>query len=178
MSNNSSKWKFISLRYFNPVGSDQSNNFGDNPIIPSNIFPLIGKAALDDSVNFEVYGDDYKTPDGSGMRDYIHIKDLALAHISALEFLKDNEDIKNKNNFEIFNVGTGRSYSVFEVINEYEKASGKKINFSILGRRKGDIAYSCANVRKINQLMGWSAKRKLQDMCLSDWQFRLQMHER
>ena len=87
LSNDSSKWKFICLRYFNPVGSDQSYNFGDNPNIPSNIFPLIGKAALDDSVNLKVYGDDYNTPDGSGMRDYIHIKDLALAHISALEFL-------------------------------------------------------------------------------------------
>ena len=174
LSHASSKWKFISLRYFNPVGSDKSNSFGDNPNIPSNIFPLIGRAALDDSESFEIYGNDYNTPDGSGMRDYIHIKDLALAHISALEFLKMN---KKTDNFEIFNVGTGKSYSVFEVIEEYEKVSGRKINCVISDRRRGDIAYSCADVKKINRLMGWSAKRNLQDMCLSDWQFRLHINE-
>ena len=178
LSKDLSKWKFVCLRYFNPVGSDQSNNFGDNPNIPTNIFPLIGKAALDKSVNFEVYGDDYDTPDGSGMRDYIHITDLATAHISALEFLDSDESLKNRENFEIFNVGTGKSFSVFEVIREYEKASGKNIKFKILNRRKGDIAYSCADVSRINNLMGWTAKRNLQDMCLSDWQFRLRTRER
>lgn len=178
LSNDSSKWNFISLRYFNPVGCHRSNNFGDNPKIPTNIFPLIGKAALDSSFDFEVFGDDYNTPDGSGMRDYVHVTDLALAHISSLEFLKVNKKTQKRDNFKIFNVGTGKSYSVLEVINEYEKASGKKINFRILNRRKGDIAYSCANVSKIKSVMGWSAKRNIQDMCLSDWKFRLKMNER
>lgn len=173
LSKDSSKWKFICLRYFNPVGSDQSFNFGDNPNIPTNIFPLIAKAATDKSFNFAIYGDDYNTPDGSGMRDYIHITDLALAHISALEFIESKEPKESNQGFEIFNVGTGKSYSVFEVIREYEKASGKNIKFNILDRRKGDIAYSCADVSRINNVMGWSAKRNLQDMCLSDWQFRL-----
>lgn len=178
LSNDSLKWKFICLRYFNPVGSDQSYNFGDNPNIPTNIFPLIGKAALEESFKFKVFGDDYNTPDGSGMRDYIHITDLALAHISALEFLDAGVSTKNTSNFEIFNVGTGKSFSVFEVLRAYERVSGKSISFKIKDRRKGDIAYSCADVNKINNVMGWSAKRDLQEMCLSDWQFRLKKRER
>lgn len=155
------------LRYFNPVGSHPSNLLGELPIeTPSNLMPYITMVANGKLNHLNIFGDDYNTPDGTGIRDYIHIMDLVEGHISALKY-----NLEHRKNFDIFNLGTGRGYSVKEVVETYEKVSSKKINIKIKERRKGDVAECYAKVEKANDSLGWDAKRSLEDMCRSAWEF-------
>ena len=153
----------VSLRYFNPVGSHPSGLIGEDPQgIPNNLMPYVAQVAVGKLPYLSVYGDDYDTPDGTGVRDYIHIMDLAEGHISALERVE-------KFNMEYINLGTGIGYSVLDMVKSFEKASGKKVPYKIVARRAGDIARCYACPKKAEKVLGWKAKRNLDDMCASLW---------
>jgi UDP-glucose 4-epimerase len=159
--------KAIALRYFNPVGAHDSALIGELPIgIPNNLVPFITQTAAGLREQLSVFGNDYNTPDGTCIRDYIHVVDLAKAHVIAAERMMEN---RNRENFEIFNLGTGNGYSVLEAINAFEKVSGKKLNFKIVGRREGDIEKVWSDTRFANDELGWKALRNIDDMMLSAW---------
>ena len=158
--------KAIILRYFNPIGSDQSGQITDNPKFPTNLMPLMIKRALNLTSEFNIYGSDYETSDGTAIRDYIHVQDLADAHVAAVTRTLDGN---LKNNYDIFNVGTGIGTSVLELLNSFEKYNGIKIPYTISKRRDGDIAISVADISKIKSLMKWSPKKTLKDMCVDSW---------
>jgi UDP-glucose 4-epimerase len=163
-------FKVVNLRYFNPVGAHPSGLLGENPKgIPNNLTPFIARVASDDLNELSIFGDDYLTKDGTGVRDYIHVEDLAEGHIAALNFLPKVVG------FETFNLGAGIGYSVFQVIDAYEKACGKKIPYKIVGKRPGDIASCYAAPTKANQALNWMAERTLLDMCASSWVFQQQL---
>ncbi len=150
----------VILRYFNPVGAHKSGRLGEDPCgIPNNLMPYITQVAEGRLPYLPVYGNDYNTRDGTGVRDYIHIIDLARAHISALEYTQSHSGV------ECFNIGTGRGYSVFEIIRAYEKATGKRIPYQIAPRRPGDIDECYADPGKANRLLGWRAEYDIEDMC-------------
>jgi UDP-glucose 4-epimerase len=154
------------LRYFNPIGAHPSGLIGENPNgIPNNLMPYIARVAAGDLPCLSVYGDDYDTPDGTGVRDYIHVCDLATGHIKALEKL---DSIKGA---EIYNLGTGCGSSVLEVVHAFEKASGRKVPYKITPRRAGDIATCYADVSKAKKELHWQAKYNLDDMCRDSWNF-------
>ena len=154
------------LRYFNPIGAHPSGLIGENPNgIPNNLMPYIARVAAGDLPCLSVYGDDYDTPDGTGVRDYIHVCDLATGHIKALEKL---DSIKGA---EIYNLGTGCGSSVLEVVHAFEKASGRKVPYKITPRRAGDIATCYADVSRAKEEMHWQAKYNLDDMCRDSWNF-------
>jgi UDP-glucose 4-epimerase len=162
-----SAWKIINLRYFNPAGAHESGLLGENPKdIPNNLMPYIAQVATGQLSQLQVFGDDFPTPDGTGVRDFIHVVDLAEGHLAALTF------IDHVSGFEIFNLGTGTGYSVLEMLSAFEKASKKTIPYAIVNRRAGDIASCYASVDKANQILGWKAKRTLIDMCSSGWKFQ------
>ena len=162
-------FKNISLRYFNPVGAHNSNLIGESPKgIPNNLVPSIVQSCFSKNIKFKVYGNDYNTKDGTAIRDYIHIEDLSKAHIMAYEYIKNS-----RNNYEIFNIGTGRGYSVIEVINMFEKISGKKLNYKFAKRRKGDIKEIYADTTKANRILKWKAKFNLKNMLESAWSWEL-----
>lgn len=159
----------IALRYFNPVGAHDSAMLGELPLgIPNNLMPYITQTAYGIRECLKVYGDDYDTPDGTPIRDYIHIMDLAKAHVIAVERMINN---KMKNPFEIFNLGTGTGYSVLEVIRSFEKVSGVKLNYEIVGRRAGDIEKVWADPTYSNNELGWKAERELDEMTSSAWRW-------
>ena len=160
-------WSILCLRYFNPVGSHPSYLIGDDPTIQktTNLMPAIIKVVKGLEKFFEVFGDDYNTLDGSGIRDYIHIMDLASAHVAAVDFLN------NKNIFEVFNIGTGYGVSVFQFLNIFEEVSGLKVPFKISPRRLGDPSCCYADPSKAKKFLNWEAKRDLKEMCLSAWNF-------
>ncbi len=159
--------KTIALRYFNPVGAHESANIGELPIgVPNNLVPFITQTAAGIRNQINVFGNDYNTPDGTCIRDYIHVVDLAKAHVIAAERMLEN---KNKQNFEIFNLGTGNGYSVLEVIKSFEKVSGKKLNYKIVGRREGDIEKVWADTLYANEELGWKAEMSIDDMMRSAW---------
>lgn len=161
------KWKIILLRYFNPVGAHPSGRIGEDPNgIPNNLFPYVAQVAVGNLPKLYVFGDDYQTPDGTGIRDYIHVVDLAKGHIKALVKLKDS------NGVSIYNLGTGRGYSVFEVINTFEEASGTSIPYEIIGRRPGDIAVCYADARKANRDLEWTAQAGIFEMCTDTWRWQ------
>tara|TARA_B100000989_G_C19528304_1_gene468165 strand:- start:2334 stop:3332 length:999 start_codon:yes stop_codon:yes gene_type:complete len=167
LTESNSNWKAISLRYFNPIGSHDNKLLGDRPSKePDNIMPLICKVALGDKETFKVFGNDYKTKDGTGVRDYIHIQDLVDAHISCLKVFR-----KKFKSLKIFNVGTGEGYSVLEILKIFSAKSNKSIPYSFEARREGDVDISYAKVKKIFEEIGWKAERSLEDMCLSAWEF-------
>ena len=146
-------WRIINLRYFNPIGSHESGIIGDNPIgIPNNLMPFISQVAAGEREKLLVFGDDYKTPDGTGRRDYIHVEDLARGHLAALKKIEESEDLCVS-----INLGTGKSYSVFELIRFYEEVSGVKIPYEVTGRRKGDIAEVYADPSYANKFLNWKA---------------------
>lgn len=154
------------LRYFNPIGAHPSGLIGENPNgIPNNLMPYIARVAAGDLPCLSVYGDDYDTPDGTGVRDYIHVCDLATGHIKALEKL---DSIKGA---EIYNLGTGCGSSVLEVVHAFEKASGRKVPYKITPRRAGDIATCYADVSRAKEELHWQAKYNLDDMCRDSWNF-------
>lgn len=168
--------KAISLRYFNPVGAHESAKIGELPIgVPQNLVPFITQTAIGIREQLSVFGNDYPTPDGTCIRDYIHVVDLAKAHVIALERLLNN---KNKGNYETFNLGTGKGSSVLEVINAFEKVSGKKLNYKIVGRREGDIVSAYADTKKANEELGWKAALSLDDAMRSAWKWEQVVRKR
>lgn len=162
--------KAISLRYFNPIGAHSSAKIGELPIgVPQNLIPFITQTATGIRQELSVFGSDYPTPDGTAIRDYIHVVDLAKAHIAALNRLLNNQQ---KNNYEVFNVGTGKGSSVLEVINAFEKVSNTKLNYKIVGRREGDITAAFANTTLANRELGWKAELTLEEALLSAWNWQ------
>ena len=159
----------VILRYFNPVGAHESGLIGESPQgIPNNIMPYIMQVAAGKLPELNVFGNDYPTRDGTGIRDYIHVVDLAKGHVSALDYSR------NLNGVEVFNLGTGHGHSVLELIEVFERLSGVKIPYKIAPRRAGDLPETYADVSKAKTRMGWEAKLTLEDMCGSAWKFGMQ----
>lgn len=161
------EWNIALLRYFNPVGAHSSGLIGEDPAgIPNNLVPYISRVAVGILPEVNVFGDDYNTPDGTGVRDFIHVTDLATGHIKTLPKLFTNPGVV------IYNLGTGRGYSVLEMIKGFEKASSKKIKYRITPRRPGDIAACYADPQKAGQELGWQADKDLDDMCADTWKWQ------
>ena len=166
-----SELKAIALRYFNPIGAHESSKRGELPIgVPQNLIPFVTQTAAGIRKELSVFGDDYPTPDGTAIRDYIHVVDLARAHISALRRLMEG---KNKSEMEFFNIGTGKGSSVLEVIKAFEKVSQKKLNYKIVARREGDITAAYADTSLANKELGWKAALGLEEALASAWQWQL-----
>ena len=164
-----SEWGVSILRYFNPIGAHKSGRIGEDPNgIPGNLMPYITQVAIGKLECLNVCGNDYPTPDGTGVRDYIHVVDLALGHIKALDRL-----LKVKG-CEVYNLGTGKGYSVLDVVKAFEKASGIKINYRIAPRRAGDVACCYADATKAKELLGWQAQYDIDDMCADSWRWQSQ----
>ncbi len=160
-------WNISILRYFNPIGAHESGLIGEDPKgIPNNLLPYVAQVATGKLPFLRVFGNDYDTHDGTGVRDYIHVVDLALAHLKALE------SIKKRRGIDYFNIGTGIGYSVLDVVSAYESASGKKINYVITNRRAGDIAECYADPTKAKEILGWTAKFDLTDMCRDSYNWQ------
>jgi UDP-glucose 4-epimerase len=163
----SSGLKAIMLRYFNPIGAHESAKIGELPLgVPNNLVPFITQTAIGIREQLKVFGDDYPTPDGTPIRDYIHVVDLAKAHVIAVSRMLEG---KNKKNLEIFNLGTGNGYSVLEVINSFEKITGEKLNYKIVARRPGDVTEVWADTKFANAELGWKAEKGIDEMNLSAW---------
>lgn len=161
--------KAIALRYFNPIGAHKSIEIGELPIgVPQNLVPFITQTGIGLRKELSVFGNDYATPDGTCIRDYIHVVDLAKAHVIAMARLLKG---KNKSNYETFNLGTGKGSSVLEVVKSFEKVSGKKLNYKIVGRREGDIVSAYADTNKANNELGWKTTLSLDDAMSSAWKW-------
>ena len=161
--------KAIALRYFNPIGAHESAKIGELPLgVPQNLVPFITQTAIGIREQLSVFGNDYPTPDGTCIRDYIHVVDLAKAHVIALKRLLKNQ---NASNYEVFNLGTGKGSSVLEVIKSFEKVSGKTLNYKIVDRRKGDVISAYADTQKANEELGWKAELSLDDAMRSAWKW-------
>ena len=160
------EWSVVLLRYFNPIGAHESGRIGEDPNgIPNNLLPYVAQVAAGKLKELTVFGDDYDTPDGTGVRDYIHVVDLALGHLAALEYVKDHTGA------EAVNLGTGKGTSVLEIVHAFEKACGHPIPYRIAPRRAGDIAECYAETKKAAELLGWKATRNIEDMCRDGWRF-------
>ncbi|MGB4499601.1 MAG: UDP-glucose 4-epimerase GalE [Methylococcaceae bacterium] len=167
LAKSNSAWKIALLRYFNPVGAHKSGMIGEDPSdIPNNLMPYISQVAVGRREKLTVFGNDYETVDGTGVRDYIHVVDLAQGHVKALEWLQ------NKTGAHIFNLGTGRGYSVLEMIKAFELASSCSIPYQISPRRTGDVAKVYADCRKAEKELGWKATRDINDMCQDAWHWQ------
>ena len=166
-TNADSKFKAVILRYFNPVGAHDSGLIGEDPNgKPNNLMPYIAKVATGKLPYLNVYGDDYKTKDGTGVRDYIHVVDLALGHVAAINCYKD----KKKNLF-VYNLGTGKGTSVLDLVKAYEKANNKKVKYKIVGRRPGDVDKLFCTPLKANKELKWKANRSIENMCSTSYNF-------
>ena len=164
-----SEWKVVLLRYFNPVGAHASGTIGEDPNgIPNNLMPFIAQTAVGKRECLSVFGDDYDTVDGTGVRDYIHVVDLAQGHVNALDRLVDFSEVMT------INLGTGKGYSVLEMVKAFEKASGKKVPYKIAPRRVGDIATCFADPFYAKEVLGWEAKRGIDEMCEDGWRWQSQ----
>ncbi len=160
-------WDICILRYFNPVGAHESGLIGEEPQgIPNNLMPYIVRVASGELEQLSVFGNDYNTPDGTGVRDYIHVVDLAKGHVKAIEKLD-----KESNGLYIYNLGTGNGVSVLDMVKAFEKSTGKKISYKIAPRREGDIASCFADVKKAEEELGWTAQKSLEDMCKDSWNY-------
>jgi len=160
-------WKIVILRYFNPVGAHISGSIGEDPSgIPNNLMPFISQTAVGKREFLSIFGNDYDTPDGTGVRDYIHVVDLSDAHLKALQ------KIESFNQVMTINVGTGRGYSVLEMVKAFEKASGKKVAYQIAPRRAGDIAINYADTSYAKEVLGWEATRDIDQMCEDSWRWQ------
>ena len=160
-------WDICILRYFNPVGAHESGLIGEEPQgIPNNLMPYIVRVAAGKLQELSVFGNDYPTPDGTGVRDYIHVVDLAKGHVLALKKLDEE-----KQGLFIYNLGTGKGYSVLDMVKAFEKATGKKVPYKIAPRREGDIAECYANPKKAEVELGWKAEKTLEDMCRDSWNY-------
>ncbi len=161
------EWNVVLLRYFNPIGAHKSGTMGENPNgIPNNLMPYITQVAVGIREELGVFGNDYDTPDGTGVRDYIHVVDLALGHVKALKKIEENAGLS------IYNLGTGQGYSVLEVVHNFEEASGVKIPYSIRPRREGDIATCYADASKAKAELGWEAQYGIKEMCEDSWRWQ------
>jgi len=161
-------WSITILRYFNPVGAHVSGLIGEDPAgLPNNLFPYLAQVAIGKLPELRIYGKDYPTPDGTGVRDYLHVVDVARAHISALEPPETVSGIR------IYNLGTGRGTSVLEALHAFEKASGREIPHSVVGRRAGDIAAAYADPSKARVELGWATERALAEMCTDMWHWQV-----
>ncbi len=161
------EWRIAILRYFNPVGAHASGLIGEDPQgIPNNLLPFVAQVAVGRRPHVNVWGNDYPTPDGTGVRDYIHVVDLALGHLKALERLQDHAECR------AINLGTGVGYSVLDMLRAFEQASGRPIPYQIAGRRAGDIAACYADPAQAEVLLGWRAERDLQTMCQDAWRWQ------
>lgn len=169
-------FKAIALRYFNPIGAHPTAEIGELPIgTPQNLIPFITQTAIGKREELSVFGDDYPTADGTAIRDYIHVMDLAEAHVKALNrLIKKNE----KSNYEVFNLGTGQGNSVLEVIKSFEKVSHENLPYKIVGRREGDVIAAYADTTKANEDLGWKANRSLDDALESAWKWQKVVQER
>ena len=166
----------ISLRYFNPIGAHPSAHIGELPIgTPQNLVPFITQTAAGKREKLSVFGNDYPTPDGTCIRDYIHVMDLARAHVIALERLLDGEQSKN---YEVFNLGTGEGNSVLEAIQAFEKVSGTKLPYEITDRREGDITAAYADTTKANEVLKWKAEYNIEDALESAWKWQQKLEEK
>ena len=162
-----SEWNVVLLRYFNPVGAHKSGTIGENPKgIPNNLMPYITQVAVGKLECLGVFGDDYDTPDGTGVRDYIHVVDLALGHVKALKKIEEKAVVK------VYNLGTGNGYSVLDMVKAFGKACGKEIPYQIKARRPGDIASCYADPTKAKEELGWVAERGLDEMCEDSWRWQ------
>ena len=160
-------WRFVCLRYFNPVGAHASALIGEKPNgIPNNLMPYIAQVAHGQRTHLNVFGNDYDTPDGTGVRDYIHVVDLAGGHLAALDYAQQHAG------WHAINLGTGQGNSVLEMVQAFAKASGQQIPYEIMPRRSGDVAACYARTDKAEQALGWKATRTLQDMCESTWRWQ------
>ena len=161
------EWNVVLLRYFNPIGAHKSGKIGENPKgIPNNLLPYVSQVAVGKLPCVHVFGNDYDTPDGTGVRDYIHVVDLALGHVKALDKIKQNPGVVT------YNLGTGNGYSVLEIIHSFEKACGKTLPYQIDPRRPGDIAVCYADASKAFRELGWKAERDLKEMCEDSWRWQ------
>jgi len=159
-------WGIVLLRYFNPIGAHESGVIGENPSgIPNNLLPFVARVAAGKLPVLNVYGNDYNTVDGTGVRDYIHVVDLSLGHLKALG------KIENERGVHTYNLGTGNGYSVLQIIKAFEEASGKSVNYQIAARRAGDIAECYANPQKAQDELNWRALRDLNKMCIDSWNY-------
>jgi len=160
-------WRLGSLRYFNPVGAHPSGLIGEAPRgIPNNLMPYLMQVAAGQRDTLQVFGNDYPTPDGTGVRDYIHVMDLAAGHLAALQYL-----LQNSEQYLTVNLGTGQGYSVLQMIAAVEQVTGQKVNYEIVARRAGDIASCWASTEYAQQSLGWTAKLGLEDMCADAWRY-------
>lgn len=160
-------WDIAILRYFNPIGAHESGLIGEEPQgIPNNLMPYVVRVASGQLKELSVFGDDYPTPDGTGIRDYIHVVDLAKGHVKAIEKLN-----KEDNGLYIYNLGTGNGYSVLDIVHTFEKVTGQKVPYKIAPRRNGDLAEFFANSEKAKQELDWEAKLTLEDMCRDSWRY-------
>jgi UDP-glucose 4-epimerase len=160
-------WGIVCLRYFNPIGAHESGKIGEDPNgIPNNLMPYITQVASGKRDHLSVYGSDYETNDGTGVRDYIHVVDLAVAHVLAVESVLDKKGV------EAYNIGTGIGYSVLDVVSTFEKATNVKVPYVLTDRRPGDIATCYADASKALKVLNWSAKRDLEEMCRSSWHWQ------
>ena len=161
------EWNVILLRYFNPIGAHKSGLIGEDPKgIPNNLVPYVAQVAIGKLACLGVFGNDYDTPDGTGVRDYIHVVDLARGHVKAIEKLQDTEGVS------IYNLGTGKGYSVLEVVHAFEKACGHAIPYEIKPRREGDIAECYCDPAKAREELGWSAQYGIEEMCEDSWRWQ------
>lgn len=159
----------ISLRYFNPIGAHESALIGELPIgIPNNLVPFITQTAAGVREYLQVFGDDYNTPDGSAIRDYINVVDLSRAHVTAIRRLLDGRQLSD---YEVFNLGTGKGLSVFEIIKAFERSTGQKLNYKVVGRREGDIEKVYADTSYANAELGWKAEKGIEETLLSAWRW-------
>ena len=169
------EFKAIALRYFNPIGAHGSAKIGELPIgVPQNLVPFITQTGIGLRKELSVFGDDYPTEDGTCVRDYIHVVDLAKAHVVALQRLLEG---KNESNFEVFNLGTGKGSSVLEVIKSFEKVSGKELNYKIVGRRAGDVVSAYADTSKAKEILGWETKLTLDEAMSSAWKWEQKIRD-
>ena len=160
------EWSIALLRYFNPIGAHKSGLIGEDPNgIPNNLMPYIAQVAIGKLECLGVFGNDYPTHDGTGVRDYIHVVDLSLGHLKALAKIRKDKGV------DAYNLGTGKGYSVLDVVAAFEKASGKKVKYQIKPRRPGDIAECYANPEKAKKLLGWEAIYGIEEMCRDSWNF-------
>lgn len=168
----SDKWRFICLRYFNPVGAHPSGMLGEAPRgVPNNLMPYVAQVASGERPCLQVWGNDYDTPDGTGVRDYIHVMDLVEGHLAALMYLQSHFG------WTAINLGTGTGYSVLEMVKAFEIASGRPVPYQVQGRRQGDVASCFANTQQATERLGWRASRNLQDMCNSAWKWQTRVPE-
>ncbi|MBR6568553.1 MAG: UDP-glucose 4-epimerase GalE [Clostridia bacterium] len=163
------EWSICLLRYFNPIGAHESGRIGEDPNgIPNNLMPFITQVAIGKRECLSVFGSDYDTHDGTGVRDYIHVVDLAAGHVKALQ------RVLGKSGLDVYNLGTGTGYSVLDVVKAFEKASGVKINYKIVDRRPGDVAVCYSDPTKAYEELGWKAERGIDEMCADSWRWQSQ----